>query len=210
MEEHKDLQNKQATLREDQEENALAGCNNRVYIKLSMSISLKREASLSKTFKVLSQTYGGKVEARVNSRSIVLTLFLKSLNEDSIKRTLSNILELSTYFSELCYSISASLYINIDLNKLAVVSIARARNVNVAIAKFNEHLAVISKWTGEKKTTLRLLMKYVRSPETMDPLLIPQSLFTKCISEVDAFETLLNDLSTVAKLVKEIKNCCAI
>lgn len=210
MEEHKDLQNKQATLREDQEENALAGCNNRVYIKLSMSISLKREASLSKTFKVLSQTYGGKVEARVNSRSIVLTLFLKSLNEDSIKRTLSNILELSTYFSELCYSISASLYINIDLNKLAVVSRARARNVNVAIAKFNEHLAVISKWTGEKKTTLRLLMKYVRSPETMDPLLIPQSLFTKCISEVDAFETLLNDLSTVAKLVKEIKNCCAI
>ncbi|MEM1643087.1 MAG: hypothetical protein QXV30_06950 [Desulfurococcaceae archaeon] len=210
MEERKDLQSKQTTPRGSQEEIALAGRNNRVYIKLSMNISLRREASLSKAFKILSQAYGGKVEARANSRSIALTLFLKSLSEDSIKRALSKILELSTYFSELCYSISASLYINIDLNKLAVVSRARARNIDVAIAKFNEHLVVLSKLTGEKKTTLRLLMKYVKSPETIDPLLIPQSLFTKCISEGDSFETLLNDLNTIAKSIKEVKNCCTI
>ncbi|MEM4055393.1 MAG: hypothetical protein QW369_07655, partial [Desulfurococcaceae archaeon] len=60
MEERKDLQNKQTTPRGSQEEIALAGRNNRVYIKLSMSISLRREASLSKAFKILSQAYGGK------------------------------------------------------------------------------------------------------------------------------------------------------
>ncbi len=191
-------------------ENCPAGRNSEACVKLSMNISLRREASLSKTFKALSQAYGGSVEALANGRSIALTLFLKSLSEDYVKRALSTILELSTYFSELCYSISASLYANIDLNKLAVVSRARAGNVSVAIAKFNEHLAVINKWIGGKKTTLRLLMKYVGSPETVDPLLIPQSLFTKCVSGGSSFEALLNDLSTIAKLIEEVKNCCTL
>ncbi len=188
--------------------NCPAECNDGVSVKLSISISLRREAPLTKVFKALSQAYGGDVEALANSRSIVLNLFLENLSEDYVKRTLSSILELSTYFSELCYSISASLYVDIDLNKLATVSRARAGSVNVAIAKLNEHLAVLSKWAGKKKTTLRLITKYVKSPETMDPLLIPQSLFTKCISEEGSLEALLNDLSTVAKLIKEIKDCC--
>ncbi|MCS7128195.1 MAG: hypothetical protein N3E36_03330 [Sulfolobales archaeon] len=191
-------------------ENCPTESNNGACIKLSMSISLRREASLSKTFKTLSQAYGGRVGAHINSRSIALTLLLKSLNEDSIRGALSSILELSTYFSELCYSISALLYTNVDLNKLTVISRARGRNVSVAIVKFNEYLMMLSKRSKESKTTLRLFMKYVRSPETMDPLLIPQSLFTKCISEGSSFETLLNDLSTIAKLIKEVKDCCTL